>query len=347
MTTAPADFVDLAADEPALRASLARMGLAGSGTKPCAAPLTGGVSSSILRVAVGDSLFCVKQALPRLKVEKDWRVPVDRVFAEIAWLELAGAIAPGHVPRILGVDRAGAAFAMEFLDPDRHPNWKQRLLAGEVDAGLAADVGDVLGRIHAATAADASNEKRFANDANFFALRLEPYLLEAARQHPERARELVGLVQLTLTHPRVVVHGDVSPKNILLGPQGPVLLDAECACWGDPAFDLAFVLNHLLIKAVHRADSAAALDESFRRLVAAYDARVDWEPRAALLARTARLLPGMMLARIDGKSPVEYLAEPARARVRAFALEALGSAADSPYSLLGRWQAFRSAAAAR
>lgn len=319
MDSATSPSNDLATQPALLREVLVGMGLAHAGSAIASEPLTGGVSSSILRVQVDGQGLCVKQALPRLKVAKDWRVPVDRVFAEIAWLRTAGAIVPGHVPQVLGEDAARGAFAMPYLAPDRHPNWKQRLLAGEVDAVVAARLGDVLGRIHAATANDPALARRFANDGNFFALRLEPYLVEAARVHNDRAVELIALVHATQNNPCVLVHGDVSPKNILLGPEGPVLLDAECAWYGDAAFDLAFVLNHFLLKIVHLPKRADRLAGSFEALVQAYAAHIAWEPREAVLARTANLLPGLLLARVDGKSPVEYLDEVARGWVRGVA----------------------------
>src|SRR5690606_24626353 len=104
-----------------------------------------------------------------------------------------------------------------------------------------------------------------------------------------------------------LVHGDVSPKNILIGPNGPVFLDAECAWYGDPAFDLAFCLNHLLLKCLWTPRAATDFLASFEALAAAYRSGVVWEPPEALERRTARLLPGLLLGRIDGKSPVEYL----------------------------------------
>jgi hypothetical protein len=107
----------------------------------------------------------------------------------------------------------------------------------------------------------------------------------------------------------VLIHGDVSPKNILIGPDGPVLLDAECACWGDPAFDLAFVLTHLMLKSVWLPAKAEAYLDSFDLLSNTYLKAVTWEPATALEARTCDLLAGMLLARVDGKSPVEYLRE--------------------------------------
>jgi hypothetical protein len=114
-----------------------------------------------------------------------------------------------------------------------------------------------------------------------------------------------------------LVHGDVSPKNILVGPDGPVLLDAECAWYGDPAFDLAFCLNHLLLKCLWTPAAAAGFLACFDALTKAYMAGVVWERRADLEERAAGLLPGLFLARVDGKSPVEYLtAEADKERVR-------------------------------
>jgi hypothetical protein len=116
-------------------------------------------------------------------------------------------------------------------------------------------------------------------------------------------------VRVTAATKRALVHGDVSPKNILIGPRGPVFLDAECAWYGDPAFDLAFCLNHLLLKCLWTPSAAAAFLDCFDALASAYLAGVDWEPAAALEARAAHLLPGLLLGRVDGKSPVEYVTE--------------------------------------
>ena len=131
-----------------------------------------------------------------------------------------------------------------------------------------------------------------------------------ARRHPHLAPQLTALAATTRAHKRVLVHGDFSPKNILQGASGPVILDAECAWFGDPAFDVAFVLNHLLLKGAWQPQWRARYVDFFRALRArAIFAHVHWEPAAALArARSRALLPGLMLARVDGKSPVEYLA---------------------------------------
>ena len=142
-----------------------------------ALPLGGGISSGIYRVDLRSGSYCVKQALPQLKVAKEWMVPVERVFSEIDYLRTVGRIVPGHVPRVLGQDDATKSFIMEFLGPEFR-NWKAQLLAGDVDPQIANQVGDVLGRIHSATAGRSDIADRFATDDNFHAIRLEPYLVE-------------------------------------------------------------------------------------------------------------------------------------------------------------------------
>ncbi|MGH7010623.1 MAG: phosphotransferase family protein, partial [Caulobacteraceae bacterium] len=185
-----------------------------------------------------------------------------------------------------------------------------------------------LARLHAASAARPELAAVFATDSAFFALRLDAYLLEAGRRNPQVKRRLARLVRTTAATRLALVHGDVSPKNILLGPSGPVFLDAETAWWGDPAFDLAFCLNHLLLKHLAVPSASAALAESFREFARTYLSGVDWEPREALEARAAALLPGLLLARVDGKSPVEYLDAGQQALVRAIALQLLAEAPD-------------------
>ena len=138
----------------------------------------------------------------------------------------------------------------------------------------------------------------------------------------------------------MLVHGDFSPKNLLVGPRGPVILDAECAWYGDPAFDMAFVLNHLLLKGAWRPAWRARYAAAFDALASAYFTRVCWEPATAVSARTAALLPALMLARIDGKSPVEYLTDPAtKDEVRTFARALIVTPATDPCAISARWDA--------
>jgi Ser/Thr protein kinase RdoA (MazF antagonist) len=185
-------------------------------------------------------------------------------------------------------------------------------------------VGRDLGRIHAASARTPGLADRFDNAALFESLRVEPYLLRTAAAVPE-AREALESIIADLRRTRIaLVHGDVSPKNILVG-EHPVFLDAECATWSDPAFDAAFCLTHLTLKRLHMPAHAVRLEESARAFTDAYVAEVDWEEPSDVAARVARILPALMLARVSGASPAEYLNEPTRAVVRRIAVHALVS----------------------
>ncbi len=289
--------------------ALQRMGLLEPGQCPSLEPLTGGVSSDIWRIDLPSGPACVKRALPRLRVSAEWYAPVERNRYELEWMRCAAGIVPEAVPEILGADDQLGMFVMRYLDPVDHPLWKQQLSEAIAETATAVDVGKRLVRIHAATAGDAEVASRFATDETFFAIRLEPYLLATARAHPELGNALESLAQTTASEKRALVHGDVSPKNLLIGPRGPVFLDAECAWYGDPAFDLAFCLNHLLLKCLWVPSASDAFIACFQALAGAHLAGVDWEDRRAFEARAARLLPGLFLARVDGKSPVEYLTD--------------------------------------
>ena len=323
-----------------LSAALRRMKIVSDHIQPRFSALAGGVSSDIYRVELPSGVICVKRALPRLKVAADWRAPVERNRWEVEWLRVAGSIAPGAVPSILGEDAEAGAFAMAWLDPAAYPVWKSLLAEGGADVATAARVGATLGRIHAATADRPAIAARFSTDALFHAIRLDPYLVTTAGVHPDLAPQLHALVATTAATKRVLVHGDFSPKNIVIGAAGPVLLDAECAWYGDPAFDLAFVLKHLLLKGIWRPQWRADYAAMARALIGAYHPHVVWEPWAALDARTAALLPGLMLARIDGKSPVEYItASHDKDAVRAFARAHLAQPAPALEQLVHAWSA--------
>lgn len=295
----------------ALLRELRRIGVVPDGETPSCEPLPGGVSSEIWRVDLASGLVCVKRALPTLKVAADWQAPVERNAYEVRWMETAGGIVPGAALRVLGHDAAAGLFVMEYCDPVRFRLWKDELAAGRADTRFAAQVGDRIGRVHAGTADDPAVAARFPTDAIFHAIRLEPYLEATARVHPDRAQVLADLVAVTAGTKRTLVHGDVSPKNILMGPRGPVFLDAECAWFGDPAFDLAFCLNHLLLKCLWVPAAARGFLSCFDALLDAYRPHVHWEAPAELERRAARLLPGLLLARVDGKSPLEYLTQDA------------------------------------
>ena len=292
-----------------IAASLSGMKLLGPGETFVAARLSGGVSCDVWRVDLAGGPVCVKRALPRLRVAAEWRAPLERAGTEVDWYRLVAGIDPRRVPEILGEDRARHVFAMEYLPPESHPLWKAELADGRADAAFAAHVGQALAHVHAATAGREDVAHDFAHGTQFHALRLEPYLLHTAKKHPDVAPRIRALAQGVADARIALMQGDISPKNILRGPEGPVFLDAETACYGDPAFDLAFCLNHLLLKCAWHREFANGYLECFSALARAYLDGVTWEAPDLIEARTAALLPALLLARIDGKSPVEYIVE--------------------------------------
>jgi fructosamine-3-kinase len=302
---------------PEIIDALRRMGRLAPGTNARGERLTGGVSSDIWRIDLPTGPICVKRALAKLRVAADWHAPIERNRYEARWMQRANAAVPGAAPELLGLDEASGTLAMQYLPPADHPLWKTQLRDGDADPTFAAQVADSLARIHAATARDPTAAADFPTDRIFYDIRLEPYLVATARTHADLAPRLHELVATTQANKRALVHGDVSPKNILRGTRGPVFLDAECAWWGDPAFDLAFCLNHLLLKCVWTPWATRGFLACFDALANTYRAQVAWEPPADLEARAAHLLPGLFLARVDGKSPVEYITtEHDRNRVR-------------------------------
>jgi aminoglycoside phosphotransferase (APT) family kinase protein len=273
-----------------------------------------------------------------LRVAADWRAPVERNTKEAAWIRAVAGFMPEAVPALLAENADAGMFAMDYLSPESFEGWKAQLQRGHVILASAAEIGRILARIHSKFARTPSAATEFATDAIFHAIRLEPYLLATARAHPDRAAALEKIAETTAHTRMTVIHGDVSPKNILIGPAGPVFIDAECAWFGDPAFDLAFCLNHLLLKCLWVPPVAPRLLTGFDRLLEAYLVGVDWEARDAIDRRTAELLPGLLLARIDGKSPVEYLTEERdKDRVRRVARALLANPLDRLAEIRSVW----------
>lgn len=319
-------------------AALARAGLLEPGELPQGEPLAGGVSSDIWRIDLRQGAVCVKRALAQLRVAAHWEAPVARNAFEVAWIEVAGGVNPAAVPRLRGHDPTAQLFIMDFLGPAQHRLWKTELREGRADPTVAAAVGARLVQIHAATAGKPQIAQRFPTDRIFHAIRLAPYLEATALRHPDVAGALQALVQVTASTHEALVHGDVSPKNIMLGSDGPIFLDAECAWYGDPAFDLAFCVNHLLLKGLWVPTASAAFALSFETLVASYARGVNWTEWSVLQRRAAQLLPGLLLARVDGKSPVDYITDEAQKNVvRRVALALLAAPVAQLNAVLARW----------
>lgn len=287
--------------------------------------LTGGVASDIAEVRFSDRTICVKFALPKLKVEADWFAPVHRNAAEYAWLQEAARVCPESAVRLLGHSPELNGFAMDFLEGEDVYLWKSRLLEGIVTPKEAIRVAETLGRIHAASTRPEFEQAPFRNRDDFHALRIEPYLIETARRHPAIDPQLQSLASMLYDSAQVLVHGDASPKNILFRKGRPVLLDAECATMGDASFDPAFCMNHLLLKSIHLPKTHQVRLDEVRTFWQTYKAHIRWETADDVEQRVCHLLPALMLARVDGKSPVDYLDPAAQQVVREIAIPLITS----------------------
>ncbi len=209
-------------------------------------------------------------------------------------------------------------------------------MAGRIDPDIAASLGTMLGTIHADAPNHPALRGTLADTSLFEELRVDPYYRTAARRHPDLAARIDDLIA-AMDRPdgeRTLVLGDFSPKNILVHAGGLILLDFECAHAGDPAFDLGFFLSHLLLKAIRAWPNHPSDSDAFLAL-----ARAFWEPyldrrglgttdRAELVRRANRHTSACCLARVDGKSPVEYLDAAGQALARSFARVAARRACD-------------------
>lgn len=319
---------------------LRETGRAPSNAAIVARELSGGVSNIVLRVEVeGERPYVLKQSRERLRTAMEWYSRLDRIWTERAALEVLAQVLPdGMVPRVLWEDRANYLFAMDHA-PEGAVTWKHELMAGRADLERARLVGGALGAIHAGAAAHPSLDGIFADTSLFDSLRTDPYYRTVARVRPELAEPIGALVEsMALAPCPTLVLGDFSPKNILVHDGGIVLLDFECAHRGDPAFDLGFLFSHLILKAFRGrrlfGDGANYLDV-IERAWAAYVERSGIDPGGAQARRGVRHAAGCLFARLDGKSPVEYLGDLDAAGVRGLALALLREGL-APSELVGR-----------
>jgi 5-methylthioribose kinase len=281
--------------------------------------LGGGVSNTVVLVEGNGQRFILKQALGKLRVQDDWFSDRGRIFGESAALTWAAPHLPdGSVPGILFEDRENFLFAMTAAPP-RAETWKSLLLSGEFDAGTAERIARMLAAMVLASWHDAESERLFGDQTVFDQLRLDPYYRTTAARHPDLAPHFDRLIRESCARRVSVVHGDWSPKNFLVTAGTIMAIDFEVVHFGDPAFDTAFLLNHLLLKSFYRPQWSRELAGLALRFWEVYRAGIpvdcDWI-EAATLAHLGCLL----LARIDGKSPAEYItAASLREQIRRFA----------------------------
>lgn len=283
--------------------------------------LSGGVSCSVFAVQSPSGALVVKQALRRLRVAQVWEADPARARHEAAALAVFNPLTPDATPVLLDADADLCTITMTRASQDWLP-WKIQLLAGDIRPEVGAWLGTVLGTWHESTRYPEHLDPRFQDLSGFHELRLSPYHRAVQARHPEHSSSIDEVIDSMLRRRLCLVHGDFSPKNVLVGETGGWVLDFEVAHFGDPTFDLAFLLTHLLCKSAHQPKHAMALRACAAAFLTAYEARVspDLTPDPTHLARQ---LGCLLLARVDGKSPVEYLSPAQVPVVRSLGLQLL------------------------
>jgi phosphoglycerate dehydrogenase-like enzyme/aminoglycoside phosphotransferase (APT) family kinase protein len=278
-------------------------------------PLDGGVASDIRVIDGPNGKEVVKKALAKLRVAADWFSDPARSATEVAAIDaFAELLGPGHVPEILWTKPDQNVFAMRLIDP-RLRNWKQDLLQGHADAATAQAAGALLGKVHKGSSEHEAIRHRFADQTYFHELRIEPFFLRVAERMPAYGDAIRAVVDDMSERRTALVHGDFSPKNILADGSDVVILDFEVAHWGDPRFDVGFCLSHLVLKAMREQASRQA----FQALIQSFLSGYRGTGLPILDLDLIKVTGCLMLARIEGSSPVDYLADLDRSEVLALA----------------------------
>ena len=283
--------------------------------------LGGGVSNTVLLVTAAGNRLVLKQSLEKLRVEQDWFSERGRIFRESAALRVVGSfLPPGSAPDVLFEDRKNFCVGMTAAPPDAE-TWKSQLLRGIIREETAERVACILGTVISRSWENRDLAAQFGDQTVFDQLRLDPYYRTTARRHPDLAAHFERLIEQCNLRRTSLVHGDWSPKNFLIAGEQVMAIDFEVIHFGDPAFDSAFLLNHLLLKSLYMPERERRLKSAARRfwgvLMRFIPPRAGWFESA-----TIAHLAGLLLARIDGKSPVEYVTEAAvKDRIRLIARE--------------------------
>jgi 5-methylthioribose kinase len=306
--------------------------------------LTGGVSGRTVRVSLsGGQEWVLKQALPKLRVEADWFADPRRIHREALGMKvLAELTPPGSIPKLIFDDETHHVLGMEAV-PRPHENWKTMLLAGRVNTQHASQFGELLAQIHDRSLYEEDFQKAFDDRSYFESLRLEPYYEFGAKQEPRAATFLSQLIGDTLATRIALVHGDYSPKNVLIHSNRVVLLDHEVIHWGDPAFDVGFALSHFLSKSHHVQTKRQEFVQLADAFWTSYHTKFIF-PRTLFdaldtdyMTSCARHTLGCLLARVVGRSPLEYLTTNERDRQREAVVRLIDELPSDPSAVMERF----------
>ena len=269
--------------------------------------IEGGVSSEVYKVRTSKKSYCVKRSLAKLLVKKDWFVDTKRLKFEYFWLKHCKKIIPNSIPKIIKYDHKKKILIIEFFNDTKYFTLKSLLLSKKINIKLINKISRSLFKIHKKSRGSKIKNKYKGNDKNFFDLRLDAYFNEVKRVHPKLIKKVNKIILDYRKNSSTLIHGDFSPKNILTNNKVIKFIDAETCNYGDPVFDLVFFTNHLLIKSIFIPSKKKLFLESYKNFFDTYIKLLDWENRKNFCQRCINMIPIMLIARVDGKSPVEYI----------------------------------------
>ena len=270
--------------------------------------LGGGVSCTVIFLWVGDREIIIKQALEQLKTKEVWKCDPNRMNIEYESNRVYHELVPECAPEVYFYDEENYIYGREAL-PEDWRMWKEDLLKGLLNFSSSAKVIDALSTVHNSCAGDKEVKKIFENKEIFYQLRVSPYIEFVVGKHPELSRFSEEVNGFLMDESITLVHGDFSPKNIMTDGEAVSVLDHEVAHYGHPAFDLAFFSTHFVLKAVKNKAWAAAYLVMLSSMLDRYFKNVTFMDRGKLESDYVKTWAFIILARVDGKSPAEYIVE--------------------------------------
>lgn len=311
-------------DKNLLEEYLIQRGIVQSGDGHSVHYCKGGVSGTVVYLDLpGKTPMIIKQALAQLKVKDTWLCDPNRMGVEYDSNRIFHDLMPDNAPEVYFYDDVNYIYGREAV-PDGCAMWKSDLMSGLLDFEVARKSIETLVEVHNHCAGNQEMAERFASKAVFYDLRIDPYITFTVKKYPALQEAADRVSREMMENNISLVHGDYSPKNIMVVGRGISVLDYEVAHYGHPAFDLAFFTNHFMLKSIQFPELSGAFRTMLRYMTNIYMDKMAYMDKDVLEECTVRTLAFLMLARVDGKSPVEYMVGHAekqqRVRDIAFAL---------------------------
>lgn len=268
----------------------------------------GGVSCTVALVHIGERIIILKQGLAKLRVQEEWECDPNRMYIEQRCNQIYHQFVPECAPEVYFYDEENYIYGREAVPEDWH-TWKEELIQGVLNFNISEQAISALVTVHNHCAGNTEIQREFWNKDIFYSLRVSPYIEFIVSKYPQLQSRATEVIQLLMDNAITLVHGDFSPKNIMTDGTKIQILDYEVAHFGHPAFDLAFFSTHFILKAIKNKQWSSAYMNMLECMLDAYFFKEQYMDSRKLRKDFLQILPFMILARVDGKSPAEYIKE--------------------------------------